>query len=75
MFNMLIDEMQHRTPCLPPRGHPRVASLAPSGQFTIRGTTQWWRECASDYRKLPQSADADSPLWEGAKRYVSSHAK
>ena len=24
-------------------------------------------ECPSDDRTLPQSADADSPLWEGAK--------
>ena len=25
-----------KPPCLPPGGHPRVASLAPLGQFTFR---------------------------------------
>ena len=36
--NLLIGLNQLHPPCLPPRGHPRVASLAPSGQFTFRGT-------------------------------------
>ena len=70
-FRISVRLEPQRTPCLPHRGHPRVASLAPSGQFTFRGTTKRWRGCASDDRTLPQSAFLTAPSWRGPR--VSTH--
>ena len=74
---MHISLSQLGTSCLPHRGHPRVASLAPSGQFTFRGTASAV-EGVSRKRTpyfylgtLPQSAVAASPLREGAKYRTS----
>ena len=49
------------------KGYPRVASLAPSGQFTFRGTAQRWRECpveepsASIERHSPSQLSLTAP--------------